>query len=53
MNIRKTSAGDYRVAFIGEKDEYAIYEEYVDDAVSTAKKMFEWRYTGMKKYWVC
>jgi len=46
MTIRKTSAGDYRVAFRGDKDIYAVYEATIQDALDTAKAMFNRDFIG-------
>lgn len=41
MSIRKTSAGDYRISFKGEKEATVSYEDTIEDALTTAKYRFE------------
>ena len=40
MTIRKTSAGDYRVSFKSGSEASACYEATIQDAVDTAKHMW-------------
>jgi hypothetical protein len=54
MTIRKTSAGDYRVAFKGADEIQAVYEASLEDALDTAQAMYnreqEWT-LGKRSYY--
>lgn len=52
MSIRKTQYNEYRVAVIGDKDEKAVYENTIGDALDTAQVMHANLHKGLKHYWV-